>query len=63
MSSLTNICPSQFDDDPIPIVGIFSLFVINLAAKGDKHSKTIEKAPACSIFKASLRSLPISTLF
>ena len=46
MSSVTKIWPSQYSDDPIPMVGIFNSFVINLAAFGDKHSNTIENAPA-----------------
>ena len=46
MSSVTKICPSQFDDDPIPMVGIFNVLVIILAVFGVIHSKTIEKAPA-----------------
>ena len=31
MSSVTNICPSQYFDDPIPMVGIESLVVIFFA--------------------------------
>ena len=42
---------------PIPIVGIFNFFVINFAALGDKHSNTIENAPAFSINFASFKSL------
>ena len=49
MSSVTNICPSQNLEDPIPIVGIQSFFVIFLAQWDVKHSNTIEKAPAFSI--------------
>ena len=57
MSSVTSICPSQFKEEPIPIVGIFNALVINFAVDGDKHSSTIENAPALSISFASLRSL------
>ena len=57
MSSVTKIWPSQYDEDPIPIVGIFKLFVINFADSGDKHSKTIENAPAFSINLASFNKL------
>ena len=46
MSSVTSICPSQKEDEPMPIVGIFILFVINFEALGDMHSNTIENAPA-----------------
>ena len=49
MSSVTSICPSHSDDEPIPIVGIFTLFVIFCAAFLEIHSKTIAKAPALSI--------------
>ena len=31
ISSVTNIWPSQFTDEPIPIVGIFNWFVITFA--------------------------------
>ena len=58
---MTNICPSQLIDDPIPIVGILSCLEINLAENGDIHSKTIEKAPALSISFASFKSLAAST--
>ena len=34
MSSVTSICPSQYNDEPIPIVGILIFFVINLDAFG-----------------------------
>ena len=57
MSSVTNTCPSQCDDDPIPIVGILNLFVINFADVGERHSITIENAPASSINFASFSSL------
>ena len=40
----------------MPIVGICTLFVISFAAFGDKHSKTIENAPAFSISNASFKS-------
>ena len=53
MSSVTKICPSHDDEDPIPIVGIFNLFVINLAADSLTHSNTKENAPAFSIEIAS----------
>ena len=56
MSSVTNICPSQNEEDPIPIVGILISFVINFAALGDIHSRTIENAPAFSINFASFKS-------
>ena len=46
MSSVTKICPSQFLDDPIPIVGILSSLVIFVEVFEDIHSRTIEKAPA-----------------
>ena len=46
MSSVTSICPSQYDEDPMPIVGILIFFVISFAEYGEMHSKTIEKAPA-----------------
>ena len=44
-------------DDPIPIVGISNAFVINFADSGDKHSITIENAPAFCISFASLSNL------
>ena len=46
MSSVTKICPSQYDDEPIPIVGILRVLVIILAVLGVMHSNTIENAPA-----------------
>ena len=49
---MTRICPSHAFEDPIPIVGILIDFVIFLAEFFDIHSKTIEKAPAFSIFCA-----------
>ena len=58
---MTNIWPSHFDEEPIPIVGILNLFVINSAAIGDKHSSTIENAPASSISIASFKSLKASS--
>ena len=63
MSSVTSICPSQKEDDPIPIVGIFSRFVIVLAVLGVIHSKTIENAPAFSIDIASFINFCNSDLF
>ena len=60
MSSVTSICPSQNEDEPIPIVGIFNLLVINFADAGDRHSKIIENAPDFSINFASLRSFVVS---
>ena len=63
MSSVTKIWPSQFDEDPIPIVGIFKKLVINFAVLGVIHSKTIENAPAFYINLASLINLLISFLF
>ena len=44
----------------MPIVGIFNSLVINFAAFGAKHSKTIENAPAFSINFASFKSLNVS---
>ena len=44
-SSITKTCPSQFFDDPIPIVGIFNVLVISFASVDSIHSKTIEKTP------------------
>ena len=38
------------------MVGIFKLLVINFEASGEMHSKTIEKAPAFSIFSTSFKS-------
>ena len=63
MSSVTKICPSQYDDDPIPIVGIFNKLVILFAVAGVIHSKTIAKAPAFSIDIASLINFLVSLLF
>ena len=63
MSSVTKICPSQYEEEPIPIVGILSSLVTFFAAYFDKHSKTIENAPAFSIFFASFKSCAISFLF
>ena len=63
MSSVTNICPSQLVDEPMPIVGIFTLFVIILAALDEMYSSTILKAPAFSIKRASLRSFLFLTFF
>ena len=62
MSSVTKICPSQCEDEPIPIVGIFNLSDINFAEVGDKHSRTIENAPDFSINFASFKSLEFSCL-
>ena len=44
----------------MPMVGILSSLVTNLAELIDKHSKTIENAPAFSIFFASFKSCAIS---
>ena len=44
-SSVTKTCPSQLTDDPIPIVGIFNLFVISFAKFVSIHSSTIENTP------------------
>ena len=60
MSSVTSICPSQFEEEPIPIVGMFNSLVINFAELGDKHSRIIENAPAFSINLASLSSFFVS---
>ena len=62
MSSVTRIWPSQKEDDPMPIVGIFNLLVINLDAIGATHSNTTEKAPAFSIRIASLKSFLALTI-
>ena len=42
------------------MVGILSSLVINFADLGDKHSSTMENAPAFSINFASLSNLSIS---
>ena len=60
---MTNIWPSQYKEEPIPIVGILIFSVINFADDGNKHSKTIEKAPAFSIVCASFNNLYASFLF
>ena len=61
MSSVTNIWPSQYEEDPIPIVGISNSLVINFAVQGDMHSRTIENAPAFSIAFASFKSFKPSS--
>ena len=49
MSSVTSICPSQLFDEPIPIVGIFKLLVINFEALGLRHQAQLKK-PLFNIF-------------
>ena len=46
----------------MPIVGILIFSIINFDALGDKHSKTIEKAPAFSINLASFSNLDAVSL-
>ena len=47
-SSITNTCPSQLAEEPIPIVGIFICSVIFFANFVSTHSNTTEKIPASS---------------
>ena len=44
--SVTKTCPSQYFDDPIPIVGILILFVIIFDKLLSTHSNTMENTPA-----------------
>ena len=46
MSSVTNICPSQYFDAPMPIVGTEILLVILFAKLSTTHSITIVNTPA-----------------
>ena len=55
ISSITNICPSQYFDAPIPIVGTEIFFVINLARFSITHSIIIANAPELEIAVASSR--------
>ena len=63
MSSVTSICPSQNEDEPIPIVGIFNLLVINFADAGDRHSKIIEKSVKKYTRDVKLKKFPSKTNF
>ena len=64
MSSVTNICPSQFNEDPIPIVGILISLVISFAALVDmpkgsydniklakKNAKLVMRKTKCDAIK------------
>ena len=62
-SSVTKTCPSQRDEDPIPIVGTFTDFVIIFAKDYSTHSKTIEKTPEDESALASFKILFLSILF
>ena len=56
-SSVTRICPSQYLEAPIPIVGIEIFFVISLANLSTTHSIIIPKAPDLEIAIASFKIL------
>ena len=40
-SSVTKTWPSQYTDEPIPIVGIFNFWVMSFAISDFTHSKTL----------------------
>ena len=61
MSSITNTCPSQYFEDPIPIVGIFIFEVISLATSVTTHSKSKSFDPASSNLKAKSNNLFFSS--
>jgi hypothetical protein len=52
--------PSQFTDEPIPIVGIFNISVIFLAVDVLIHSRTIAKTPEFCNKIASLINIRFS---
>ena len=62
-SSVTSTCPSQWEEAPIPIVGIFKDLVICLANEVSTHSRTIENTPANSNRLASFKSIFLSFVF
>ena len=53
MSSVTSICPSQYLEAPIPIVGTVTSLVILLAKFSTTHSIIIAKTPESEIALAS----------
>ena len=53
MSSVTSICPSQYLDAPIPIVGTEMLYVIFLAKLSTTHSITTANTPDFEMATAS----------
>ena len=53
-SSVTSTWPSQWTDDPIPIVGIFKDWVIFFVVAAFTHSKTIANTPLLWSRRASL---------
>ena len=62
-SSVTKTCPSQYAEDPIPIVGTFTELVIFFANDFSTHSNTIEKTPEDESTLASFKILFLSVLF
>jgi hypothetical protein len=62
-SSVTRTWPSQLTDAPIPIVGIFIVFVISFASELSTHSNTIEKTPNSSKILASCKRFFLSAIF
>jgi len=60
---VTSICPSQYLDAPIPMVGIEMLLVICFANDSTTHSITKAKAPEFDIDIASLKILFLSFKF
>ena len=63
ISSITKTWPSQYFDDPMPIVGIDNALVIFFEAAAVIHSRTINFDPAFSSFLARLTNTSISDLF
>ena len=61
-SSVTNTCPSQKTDDPIPIVGILIDLVISLAVDVSTHYNTIANTPRFSRSLESLNSCFLSLI-
>ena len=53
MSSVTNIWPEQFDDAPIPKVGMFISLIISLTNFSLVASMTIAKTPELTKLTAS----------
>ena len=62
-SSVTKIWPSQFIEEPIPIVGILTEDVISFAKDFSTHSNTIENTPEDSKIFASFKILFLSAIF
>ena len=56
MSCVTSTWPSQFGPEPMPMIGMRSLFVTSQATAPGTHSITMANAPAFSSATASLTS-------